>query len=234
MKARAMTPNPHPPQPSAIPSRNTPDIEDTVILFDVMDTIVRDPFYTAMPAYFALSFEDLLDQKHPTAWIDFESNRLTEDEFFAMFFKDKRPIDKRDFIETVLLDQYEFLQGMESTLSKLSGRGYDMRTFSNYPIWYEYVEHVCGLSRYVEWEFVSCKGVLAERGARKPSLESFEVVRGEIQRCKDTGADLNKRIVFVDDREANVEAAERAGMEGVLFRGAAELETRLREMGIEV
>jgi len=203
-----------------------PNTKPVTILFDVMDTIIHDPFYTAMPAYFGLSFEQLLKQKHPSAWIDFESNKLTEDEFFAQFFTDGRPIDKHDFIEKALKTQYRYLPGMESMLSKLKASGYDMRTFSNYPVWYEYIEEVCQVSKYVEWEFVSCKGVLARHGARKPSESSFELVLREL---KNEGVD---RVVFVDDRESNVEAARKVGMEGVLFEGAGALEEALREMNI--
>ena len=228
---------------------------DTVILFDVMDTIVHDPFYTKMPSYFSLTFDQLLAEKHPTAWIDFESARITEDEFFSIFFKDKRRIDKEDFVQRVLLDHYEILPGMDSLLRSLRGQGYDMRAFSNYPVWYEYVEQACGLSRYLEWEFVSCKGVLAERGLRKPAVESFEVVWDAVQGDgrrrraggnfvgeKDGGASYeetrgtepgrNKRVLFVDDRLANVEAATRVGMEGILFEGAEALQAQLCARGI--
>ena len=88
-----------------------------------MDTIVRDPFYTKMPPYFGLTFEELLAVKHPTAWIDFESGRLTEDEFFATFFEDGRSIDREDFVQRVLLDHYEILPGMESLLGALRRNG---------------------------------------------------------------------------------------------------------------
>lgn len=37
-----------------------------VLLFDVMDTIVTDPFFEAMPRFFNMSFKELLAAKHPT------------------------------------------------------------------------------------------------------------------------------------------------------------------------
>ena len=200
-----------------------------------MDTIVRDPFFDKMPAYFSLSFEELLRQKHPTAWIDFESARITEDEFFSIFFKDRREIDREDFVKRVLLDHYEILPGMDGLLESLRGQGYDIRAFSNYPVWYEYVEQACGLSRYLDWEFVSCKGVLAAGCYRKPAIESFEVVWAAVQ-GGDSHGDLSqarKRVLFVDDRPANVEAAVRVGMEGILFQGAEALRDELRARGID-
>ena len=226
---------------------------DTVILFDVMDTIVRDPFYDKMPSYFSLSFEELLRQKHPTAWIDFESARITEDEFFSIFFKDGRRINREDFVQRVLLDHYEVLPGMDDLLQSLRHQGYDLRAFSNYPVWYEYVEQVCGLSKYLDWEFVSCKGVLAAGGHRKPAIESFEVVWAAVQgkqqgaaqsgvsdsdsgsdcdSSRDSNHEARKRVLFVDDRPANVEAAVQVGMEGILFEGAEALRVELRKRGI--
>lgn len=72
-----------------------------------------DPFYQDMPKYFQISFKEvrlhisacswrsaflaalgearpccllalqLLESKHPTAWVEFECSRITEDELFA-------------------------------------------------------------------------------------------------------------------------------------------------------
>uniref|UniRef100_A0A0A9F967 Uncharacterized protein n=1 Tax=Arundo donax TaxID=35708 RepID=A0A0A9F967_ARUDO len=43
-----------------------------VLLFDVMDTVVRDPFYYHIPAFFQMSMKEHLESKHPTAWPEFE------------------------------------------------------------------------------------------------------------------------------------------------------------------
>jgi hypothetical protein len=43
-----------------------------------MDTIVRDPFYKDIPAFFQMSFNQLIDSKHPTAWIEFEKGLIDE------------------------------------------------------------------------------------------------------------------------------------------------------------
>lgn len=40
-----------------------------VLLLDVMDTIVYDPFYLDMPRFFGITFKELLAAKHPSAWI---------------------------------------------------------------------------------------------------------------------------------------------------------------------
>ncbi|MEU5861343.1 MULTISPECIES: HAD family phosphatase [unclassified Nonomuraea] len=60
-------------------------------------------------------------------------------------------------------------------------------------------------------------------GLVKPDREIFDEVAREL------AADPSE-IVFVDDRAENVEGAERAGMTGVLFTGAAALRKSLREL----
>ncbi len=61
----------------------------------------------------------------------------------------------------------------------------------------------------------------------KPDPRIFEVVRAR------TGQDLG-RLVFVDDRPGNVEAAAAAGMDGIVFTDAASLRLALRERGLPV
>ncbi|KAL0288978.1 UNVERIFIED_CONTAM: Flavin mononucleotide hydrolase 1, chloroplatic, partial [Sesamum angustifolium] len=58
---------------SSKPSRKLP-----VLLFDIMDTIVRDPFYHDVPAFFGMSMKELLECKHPTTWIEFEKGLINE------------------------------------------------------------------------------------------------------------------------------------------------------------
>jgi hypothetical protein len=59
----------------------------------MQDTIVYDPFYHHMPAYFNLSFKELLAAKHPTAWIEFERGLISEADFLDKFFADGRAFD---------------------------------------------------------------------------------------------------------------------------------------------
>jgi len=53
-------------------------VRPRVILWDVMDTLVRDPFRDVMPRFFGLSLEEMLRQKHPDAWSRFERGELSE------------------------------------------------------------------------------------------------------------------------------------------------------------
>jgi hypothetical protein len=107
----------------AVPAAGTSPVSPPILLLDVMDTIVYDPFYHDMPKFFGLTLKELLAAKHPTAWIQvcrgtippvaparqslsgirrpdecvlapqFERNEIDEDELFRIFFADGRSFD---------------------------------------------------------------------------------------------------------------------------------------------
>lgn len=49
---------------------------------------------------------------------------------------------------------------MEALLERLAAAGIRMHAFSNYPAWWALIEERLGLSRYLQWTFVSCEGPL--------------------------------------------------------------------------
>ncbi|KAK1314373.1 hypothetical protein QJS10_CPA06g01390 [Acorus calamus] len=128
-----------------------------ILLFDVMDTLVRDPFYEDIPAFFRMPMKELLEAKHPTAWVEFEKGLINETELTKKFFKD--------------------------------GRHFDLE------------------------------------GKRKPEADSYKEVLHHL------GVEPSS-CVFIDDRIANVEAAQNAGMVGIHFKNAVSLGERLSSLGI--
>ena len=58
-----------------------------------MDTIVYDPFFTDMPRFFGMSFQQLMREKDPKAWVEFERGEIDEEELFRCLFTDRRQID---------------------------------------------------------------------------------------------------------------------------------------------
>jgi HAD superfamily hydrolase (TIGR01509 family) len=190
------------------------------ILWDVMDTLVVDPFRHVMPAFFGLTLEQFLEQKHPTAWGRFERSELTEAEFLLTFFKDGRSYDSAGF-KAIVRDSYRWIEGIEPMLAALAARGVPMHTLSNYPEWYAWIEERLGISRYVRWSFVSCHTRL-----RKPEPAAYELAAREL------GLPASQ-VLFIDDRRSNCDAARAAGMAALHFRGdVAELEAALRDMGL--
>lgn len=190
-----------------------------VVLWDVMDTLVRDPFREVMPQFFGMDFKGLLRAKSSTAWPDFECGRLTESEYFACAFTDGRVFDGAAFREAMVAG-YQWLPGMEDLLADLHGAGLEMHALSNYPQWYERLEARLGLSRYLTWRFVSCR-----TGLRKPDPAAY---LNAASACGVAPA----QCVFIDDRRENVAAAEGVGMRGIVTADAAQVRAALRSYGL--
>lgn len=184
------------------------------LLFDVMDTLVYDPFRHEIPAFFGMSLRELLAQKHPSAWVRFEHGELDEDALLASFFADGRSFDGAAFID-MLRAAYRWIDGIEPLLADLASVGVPMHALSNYPCWYRLIEERLALSRYVAWSFVSC-----ETGVRKPAPEAYLFASRALGVAP-------ARCLFVDDRSVNCDAAREVGMDAIVFTDAAQLRREL-------
>ena len=191
-----------------------------VILWDLMDTLVRDPFFTHMAGFFGLTFEQLLAQKHPTAWRDFELGVIDESALFRTFFRDGRAIDGAG-LRHAMEHAYAWIDGIEPLLAELHARGTEMHLLSNYPPWYRLCDARLGVSRWVQPSFVSC-----HTGVRKPDDQAY------LGPCSTLGVEPGE-CLFVDDREPNLRAAAALGLDVLLFDGdVAALRRALAERGL--
>jgi HAD superfamily hydrolase (TIGR01509 family) len=190
------------------------------ILWDVMDTLVVDPFRDVMPSFFGITLEQMLRDKHPTAWGRFERGELGHSEFLATFFEDGRSFDTRELAARIRAS-YRWIAGIESLLGELSAAGVAMHTLSNYPEWYLWIEERLGVSRYVEWSFVSCR-----TGLRKPDAAAFQLALTQLGRRPD-------ECLFIDDRRGNCEAARALGLPSIHFLGdVSALRRELADLGV--
>lgn len=190
-----------------------------VVLWDVMSTLVHDPFYVEMPEFFGVSFEALLQSLKPGPWVEFELGERSEDAFLDDFFADGRDFDRAGFVEAVR-SAYRWMPGLEKLVAELHDAGRSMHAFSNYPIWYNMIEERLALSRFIEWSFVSCNMRL-----RKPDAAAYAHVLAELG----VGPE---QCVFIDDRPSNCEAARQAGIRSILFEGVDPLRASLRDAGV--
>ena len=190
-----------------------------VVLWDVMGTLVHDPFFVEMPAFFGVTFEAMLADKHPSAWVEFERGQRTERQFLDDFFLDGRLFVHGAFIDAIHTS-YAWLPGMEELVTELRDAGCAMHAFSNYPVWYRLIEDRLGLSRFLDWSFVSCR-----TGLRKPDLAAYRCVLEELGMQTD-------QLLFVDDREVNCAAAREVGIEAIRFDGVSPLRERLAAHGV--
>ncbi|HET8933280.1 MAG TPA: HAD-IA family hydrolase [Polyangiales bacterium] len=178
-----------------------------VILWDIMDTLVRDPFFTHMPGFFGQSFEGLVQKLQPGTWVEFELGKLNELEFFARFFRDRSPIDGPG-LKRCMAQAYDWVDGMPELLKELRSRQVSMHALSNYPEWYQLVEERLALSDFVALTFISC-----HTGFRKPAPEAF------LNACEQLEV-APEHCLLVDDRIQNCEAARRVGLQSLHFDGS--------------
>ena len=190
----------------------------TVLLLDVMDTIVWDP-YRLIPGFFDTDWRTLMKGRDPSGWVRFETGEIDEAAFLDTFFGDGREYD-RDGLRSLMWDNYRWLDGMEELLGELLGAGVPMHALSNYPDWYLAIEERLGLGRYLEWSFVSCR-----TGVRKPDPRAYLGPAEALGRPPG-------ELLFVDDRESNVAAAREAGLQGVRFESAEQLRRDLVARGV--
>jgi FMN hydrolase / 5-amino-6-(5-phospho-D-ribitylamino)uracil phosphatase len=190
-----------------------------VLLLDVMDTLVHDPFYVEVLEFFGMGLDSLFAIKSGRAWFEFECGELDEAALVDRYFSDGRKLDLAG-LRACMLGAYRFLPGIEDLLGELRAAGIEMHALSNYPVWFELIEQRLELSRFVQWSFVSCK-----TGVRKPDAGAYLGAAARLGRG--AGACL-----FVDDRASNCEAAEAVGMPALRFTDAAALREGLLARGV--
>ncbi len=190
-----------------------------VLLVDVMDTLVYNPFNVEIPRFFGLSQSELLLEKHPTAWIRFETGEIDEAEYLRIYFADGRDFDHAEFLD-VVRGAYRWVDGAEQLLQRLHGQGFQIHAFSNYPIWYHTIEARLRLSRYLDWTFVSCL-----TGVRKPASAAYfgaaQKLNLSVEAC-----------LLIDDSVANCRAAEAIGMPAIAFSDTASLQKEMQRRGL--
>jgi hypothetical protein len=121
-----------------------------------------DPFYKTMPAFFDMTFKELLDAKTPDAWPDFERGLISEEMLIETFFKDRRQIDGKG-LKRAMANGYLWVPGMEEMLTELNRAGFELHACSNYPSWWTMIEGKLRLSDHLQWTFLSCQGPMKVR-----------------------------------------------------------------------
>eukprot|EP00285_Hemiselmis_virescens_P007384 CAMPEP_0173401784 /NCGR_PEP_ID=MMETSP1356-20130122/52004_1 /TAXON_ID=77927 ORGANISM="Hemiselmis virescens, Strain PCC157" /NCGR_SAMPLE_ID=MMETSP1356 /ASSEMBLY_ACC=CAM_ASM_000847 /LENGTH=224 /DNA_ID=CAMNT_0014362011 /DNA_START=137 /DNA_END=811 /DNA_ORIENTATION=- len=193
-----------------------------IIVWDVMSTLVYDPFFVEVPKFLGMkSVNELYPIKDGEAWLAFERGEICEGELLRDFFLDRREWDGKGMVQ-MLGEEYRWLPGVEDMVRSLSEQGYEMHILSNYPVWWSTIEEKLRLSRYMQWSFVSC-----QEGMRKPDARIYQLVADRL-------AVPPSSIIFVDDSPSNVDAAVAMGWKGCVFEGVERLQSDLLECGVQV
>jgi HAD superfamily hydrolase (TIGR01509 family) len=188
-----------------------------VVLFDLMDTVLVDPYREALAAATDLAPAELFRLRDPELWPAFERGELDEAGYWAGWERAGIPFD-RDAFHRVRRAGIAFVPGMDALLDGLAGRVQRVAA-SNYPVWIEELER-----QHLGGRF---ERVLASHhlGVRKPDPAFFARLLERIDaRTEET--------VFVDDRDVNVAAAEDVGIVSHRFRDATGLRRWLAERGV--
>lgn len=184
-----------------------------------MSTLVSEPFYEDLPKFFGMSLEELRQRRDHDAFLAFEQGLIGEQEYRRRFFKDGTLLDI-DGLKDALRQSVRILPGVEDALRQAQIHGTPMYALSNYSVWYEVIDEATGLSRFLDWSFVSCK-----TGVRKPDPEAYlgptRALGVEAEVC-----------VFVDDRRANVDSAVSVGMKAILREPDTDLLSAFKAQGV--
>ncbi len=188
-----------------------------VIAFDLMDTLLYDPYREAMRAGFGMSLRELFERKLPDAWPAFERGELTEIEYWDTFDRLEIQVDREAFTRA-RRGGYRWLHGMRELLANLDG-GPRRVIASNYPRW---IDEVAG--RFLDG-LVDDIVVSADIGARKPDASFYRLLIAQAG----VGPE---HIAFLDDRPANVDGARDAGMHAHHFDGVGGAVSFLAGLGV--
>lgn len=197
-------------------------MEITVLIFDLMDTVVADPFFHHMPKFFGMTMAELMAIKHPHSWPAFELGEIDEEEYFRRFFRTEtgRSLDNPEELKAALFAAYRFVDGMEALLSELKQRPLRLWVHSNYSPWFFELRARLGLNRFFEGYAMSF-----ELRARKPEARAFyaalEMIGARADEC-----------LFIDDRRENIDSARAIGLNGIKFESAPQLRGALCQLGI--
>lgn len=211
---RALTSNKH--QTCQSSSRLTP-----ILVADVLDTLVVDPFFNGMHTYFGFkSFDSFVAAKTPHLWVQFEKGQVGEPQVIQNFFKDKRPVDLNNF-KRYLRSSYRLMPGTAHMLNTLRDARVEVHLCSNYPTWASMIEEELQLSSIfgVHWTFIS-----GHEGVRKPEKLAFLRVAEKAKVAPDA-------CVLLDDNLQNCHGAMDAGfLAAVHFQNATQAEEHLEEI----
>jgi len=188
----------------------------TQVVFDVMDTVVRDPFSQVAPKFFGMSQDEFWEAKNSSAWFAFERGEIDEGELKSTYFKDGRNFDIEGF-KRALFEGFEIIDGMPELLHDLQDVGHKLHAFSNYPEWYTLIEEKLGLQSKLglQWTCVSC-----DTGLRKPERAAYLHLLRRLGVARKLGA---APVLFIDNSAENCDSAEGAGIQAIQFKDAKKL-----------
>jgi len=163
-----------------------------------------------------------------TALIEYETGRMTTDEFFACFSRVTRTSANLEQLADAVRNIFAPIEPMWELVRRLHAAGNRLAILSNTnPLQWGYVTDgrfpILAMGRpesAFDWAILSY-----EVGAMKPARAIFDAA---IERAGATATE----VFVTDDRLENVEGARAAGIDAVQFVGASQLNAELSKRGV--
>jgi len=186
-----------------------------LLAFDLMGTLLSDPYWEALEAATKRASADLETLGFREPYHQLECGNLTEAAYWEFFRCQGVNVDVQQF-HRVRASGYSWLGGMRELLSNHSAT---FRTViaSNYPNWIEEIRAEMFTELDVGW-YASC-----QHGERKPAPAFFEGL------CAEYGVGI-RDLILIDDKKPNVDSVCAMGGKGIVFISAEDTAVQLAKI----
>ncbi len=214
-----------------------------LILFDMMDTLVREPYPLVVrdllanlasqenshknsdknshESLYENFFEKFLKVKNRSAAHAFERGEISQREYFRDFYLEDISeamylvLPRPEKVKKMLFRQLTYLPGMQNLLENLQRRPNLLTGIaSNYSEWYKIILQKLPKLQNCDYLFFSC-----ELGYRKPQAEYYQSINQALLQ-ETTKIQSPQDILFIDDRKVNINGAKKANWNTFLMQGA--------------
>lgn len=171
-----------------------------LFVFDLMDTLIKDPFHSALRALLSKDqLESFKNGRERQAFLEFEKGQIDEQEFFSRFYLESHRLaglPSPEELKRKMFSSVELIEETARVVRTLKQKGFQVILASNYSIWYKELlrfPEIGSLLHSLDRLYFSC-----EMGVRKPSQEYYQWIEVDFP---------EREIVFIDDNPTNVEVA---------------------------
>ena len=197
-----------------------------VILFDVGGVLLTNGWDHAERAAAVAKFgldKEPFEARHAAAVDAWEKGKVSRDAYLdVVVFNETRQFTRDEFFAFILAQSKILPDGALGIVAELAASKSLMIGCLNNEAreTNDYRFATWGLRNYFKVAFSSCYV-----GLRKPGLEIYT-------RAVDILGASPQRILFIDDRQENVDGALQAGMTGIRYEGEKKLRERLKELEV--
>jgi putative hydrolase of the HAD superfamily len=203
-----------------------PSTQWDAVLFDVGGVLLTNGWdhveRAAVLAQFGLE-KEAFESRHPGPYDALERDTLSMSDYLkATVFYEPRAFTEEDFIAAMKLVSLPIASNAIGVLSEIAASGKFLVGVLNNEsrLLHEYRMQKYNLAQHLDVQLSSCY-----LGMRKPDADIY-------RRAIDILGRPASRIVFIDDRKGNADAAAAAGMHAIQFLGEEKLRFELQQIGI--